>query len=165
MPPHTASRIRRAEARSRARGALALLLATSLGAAGVTACTNRGSKQPSRASGPTLRYRLLLRENPVDPGEAFRCYGSCQEQSSPKAYLDCLSACPGFEITPDEYCSATEVPPVAACLTVRKLPRSAEPDPGMIVLGVVAGFLLVVTLNSLCAASTSQCGYYYPPPH
>jgi hypothetical protein len=71
--------------------------------------------------------------------------------------------CPGFDITPNEYCSNTEVPPVAACLTVRRIPMTKEPDPGLVVLAVVGSFLLVVGAASLCGSSRSQCGYgYYP---
>ncbi len=112
------------------------------------------------ASHDTLRYRLLLRENPIDPGEAFRCHGSCQTETSPKGYLECLMNCPGFDITPNEYCSKYEVPPVAACLTVRRIPKTQEPDPGLVVLAVVGSFLLVVGAASLCSSSRSQCGYY-----
>ena len=114
----------------------------------------------------TIRYRLLLRENPVDPGEAFRCYGACQPEPTPRGYLDCLAACPGFEITPQEYCSPSEVPPVAACFTVRKIPAKTEPPVGLVVLAVVGSFLLVIGAESLCASSKSQCGNAtIPPPH
>lgn len=114
----------------------------------------------------TVRYRLRLRENPVDPGEAFRCYSACQPQATPRGYLDCLTACPGFEITPQEYCAPDEVPPAAACFTVRKIPAGTEPPPGLIVLAVVGSFLLVIAASTLCASSTSQCGYAnIPPPH
>lgn len=110
------------------------------------------------------RYRLLLRENPVDPGQAFRCYGSCQAQTSPRAYLQCLAECPGFDITQGVRCSSSEVPPVAACFTVRQVPKHSEPEPGWVVLAVIANMALIVTLASVCASSSSQCGYgyYYP---
>jgi hypothetical protein len=110
-----------------------------------------------------MRYRLLLRDNAVDPGAAFRCYGTCQSERTPSGYLDCLSQCPGFEVTPDEYCSNTEVPPVAACLTVRKIPRVEKLDPALIVLAVVGSFVIVVGAAALCSSSRSQCGTYYPP--
>lgn len=114
----------------------------------------------------TTRYRLRLRENPVDPGEAFRCYAACQPQPTPRAYLDCLMGCPGFEISPEEYCAPSEVPPVAACFTVRKVSAKTEPSAGLIVLAVVGTYLLVIGADALCAASQSRCGYpYVAPPH
>jgi hypothetical protein len=117
----------------------------------------------ARSHEGATRYRLLLRDNPVNAGDAFRCYGSCQESRTPSDYVDCLSKCPGFEVTPDEYCSHTEVPPVAACLTVRKLPKREKVDPGLVVLAVVGSFLLVVSAGALCSSSRSQCGTYPPP--
>lgn len=114
----------------------------------------------------TTRYRLLLRENPVSPADAMHCYAACQPQVSPRGYLECLMACPGFEITPQEYCAPDEVPPVAACFTARKIPAKTEPPPGMIVLEVVGAFAIVIAAASLCNASASQCGYQtFPPPH
>jgi hypothetical protein len=110
-----------------------------------------------------VRYRLLLRENQVDPGEAFRCYGHCQDEPDPRAYLECLSACPGFEVTPGESCDKYEIPPQAACLTARELPASAEVPPGLVVLAVVGTVMLVVGASSLCALSSSQCGVVGPP--
>jgi hypothetical protein len=149
--------------------ALALMLAaaTPLASGGCSSASGHPSVFNHTSEG-TTRYRLLLRENPVDPGEAFRCYGKCQAAPSPSQYLECLGTCPGFDVTPDEYCANTEVPPVAACLTVRKVPRASEPDPGLVVLAVVGTFALVVAATSLCASSQSQCGYdyrNYPPPH
>lgn len=108
-----------------------------------------------------MRYRLQLRDNPVDPGEAFRCYGRCQSQPTPQGYFQCLSACPGFEVTPGAHCAKYEVPPVAACLTTRKVPAAKEVDPGLVVLAVVGSFLLVVGAASLCSSSSAQCGYGY----
>jgi len=112
------------------------------------------------------RYRLLLRENPVDPGQAFRCYGQCQSQSTPVGYLQCIAACPGFEITQGTRCSRQDVPPVSACFTVRQIAKQSEPEPGWVVLAVLANVALIVTLASVCASSSSQCGYgysYAPP--
>ena len=78
------------------RGAafLSLLLAVCLGcsSAAPKAGTASDLDDPNAA-----RYRLQLRENPVDPGQAFRCYGQCQSQDGPKGYLQCLTECPGFE--------------------------------------------------------------------
>jgi hypothetical protein len=115
------------------------------------------------ASNEVARYRLLLRDNPVDPGEAFRCHGHCQAENTPRGYLECLQECPGFEVTPNEYCSNTEVPPVAACLTVRRVPLSREPDKDLVVLAVIGSFMLVVGAASLCSASRSHCGSVYYP--
>lgn len=111
----------------------------------------------------TVRYRLLLRDNRVDKGEAFRCYGACQKQGSPKGYVDCLTECPGFERDPGFMCADYEVPPIAACLTVRKVDADDELDPALIVLANVAGVALVVGLSSVCAATTSpsNCMYNY----
>jgi hypothetical protein len=108
-----------------------------------------------------------LRDNPVDSGEAFRCYGHCQDQTSPKGYLACLSQCPGFSVTPGEACDEHDVPPVAACLTVRKVPDTEQVGSDEVVLAVIGSFLLVVGLASLCATSHAQCGYYgyYAPQH
>jgi hypothetical protein len=130
---------------------------------GVLACNSVEVKRPKR-TGETVRYRLLLRENAVSPGDAMRCYSSCQSALTPDKYVECLSACPGFESTPDEYCSNTEVPPVAACLTVRKIPAKEAVPPGMVVLAIVGAVALVVGTASLCqSASPTMCGRYPPP--
>jgi hypothetical protein len=132
---------------------LALCLACSGGAAG---------KSADDISDPdAARYRLPLRHNAVDPGSAFRCYGQCQSQPSPVGYLQCLGQCPGFEITEGVRCADGDVPPVAACFTVRKVPRQSEPSKGWVVLAVLANVALVVGLASVCASSSSQCGYGY----
>jgi hypothetical protein len=111
------------------------------------------------------RYRLLLRENPVDPGQAFRCYGQCQSQATPQGYLKCLAACPGFEISAGMRCAERDVPPISACFTVRQIPKQSEPSPGWVVLAVLANVALIVTLASVCASSSSQCGYGYAYPY
>ncbi len=129
-----------------------------------------GGQKHERAAGRTydphsVRYRLRLHNNAVDPAGAFRCYGRCQSETTPNGYLECLSTCPGFERTLGVRCDSTEVPPETACITVRKLPADKETPPGMVVLGVIAGVAMVVALSSLCASSAQQCGYYqYPPP-
>ena len=112
-----------------------------------------------------VRYRLLLRDNPVDPREASLCYAGCQSEPTPGDYLACLSECPGFEVTPGAVCAKRDVPPAAACLVVRRLKQSEEVDSGLVVLGVVGAFVLVVTAASLCASSNLQCGdyEYYAP--
>jgi len=128
------------------------------------ACGSTQTPAPNRRTSSdedVLRYRLQLRHNPVDAGEAFRCYGRCQSEPTPQEYVECLSDCPGFEITQGAYCAKDEVPPVAACLTVRRVRAGKEVDPGLVVLAVVGSIVLVVGAASLCSSSTSQCGYGY----
>ncbi len=135
-----------------------LLLATAV------ACAGSPSSAPRRGStsdGDVIRYRLKLRHNSVDPGEAFRCYGRCQAEATPRGYVECLAECPGFEVTPGAYCAKDEVPPLAACLMVRRVRIKKELDPAVVVLAVIGEFALVVALASLCASSGSQCGYGY----
>lgn len=127
-------------------------------------CNSTPAKTAKRG-GETIRYRLLLRDNPVSPSDALHCFAGCQSAETPKAYVECLKACPGFEATPGEYCSNTEVPPVAACLTVRQIPANTEPPPGLVVLAIVGEVALVVGAASLCNISSSQCGLPLPPPH
>ena len=139
-------------------GALSLLL-------GLPSCNAQKKAKYGHLRDPdTTRYRLLLRENPVDPSEAMHCYAACQPQVSPRGYLQCLMACPGAEVTPQEYCAPDEVPPVAACFTARKIPAKTEPPPGLVVLEVVGMFLVVIAAESLCASSATQCGYNTVPP-
>ena len=144
---------------------LFLSLALACGGAGKKSNTPAGRRTGS--PGELMSYRLLLRDNPVDPGGAFRCYGRCQDRETPKAYVECLEQCPGFEIDPGVACDEHDVPPAAACLTVRKVPVTKEPDPASVVLAIVGSYALVVGLASVCATSRSQCGsvYSYPPPH
>lgn len=139
---------------------LALLLS---GALVLPSC---GSRNDARAPEPgeTVRYRLLLRENPENPGEAYRCYGRCQSARSPAEYIECLSSCPAFERTFNERCESWEVPPVAACLVARRIDANKEPPPGYVVLTVLGSVALIVTAASLCTLSNSQCGYPLPPP-
>lgn len=147
---------------ARCRRAVALLAVVSAACGG----SSRSAGSADDLSDPGVaRYRLRLRHNPVDPGQAFRCYGGCQSQTSPQGYLQCLAECPGFEVTQGVRCADEEVPPIAACFTVRQIPASSEPKPGWVVLAVLANVALIVTLASVCASSSSQCGYgYYPAP-
>jgi hypothetical protein len=127
------------------------------------ACNSVPPKPPKR-EGETIRYRLLLRDNPVNPTDAAHCFAACQSAETPNKYVDCLSACPGFETTPGEYCSNTDIPPEAACLTVRKVSAKKELPPGLVVLAIVGEFALVVGAVSLCNISSTQCGLQMPPP-
>ena len=127
--------------------------------------TSPGKSADDIEDAGAARYRLPLRHNAVDPGAAFRCYGQCQAQRTPVGYLQCLAQCPGFEITPGVRCADEDVPPISACFTVRQIPKQSEPSPGWVVLAVVANVALIVGLASVCASSSSQCGYgYYSPP-
>jgi hypothetical protein len=137
------------------RGAAVLLM-------GLFGCNSVPPKPPKRDD--TIRYRLLLRDNAVSPQDALHCYSECQSTRTPKQYIECLSKCPGWEETDGEYCSKSEVPPVAACLTVRKISAKKEPPPGMVVLAIVGEIALVVGAASLCNVSSSQCGLQMPPP-
>jgi hypothetical protein len=100
-----------------------------------------------------------LSENPVDPGQALRCHGSCQQRETPESYLQCLSECPGFEQTPGVACEANEVPPLAACFTARPVPVGSEPKAGSVIVGVVANVALVVGVAAICASQTEPCAY------
>lgn len=142
----------------RPRQVLSLMLGLAL------ACSSAPPAKHPAKTGDTVRYRLLLRSNPVSPSEAARCFFACQSVATPKGYVDCLSACPGFEITPGEYCSQTEVPPEAACLTLSKIKATREPPPGLVVLAVIGEVALVVGAASLCSISSTQCGMRVPPP-
>jgi hypothetical protein len=145
----------------RVMGRFTPLVATGLALCLACSGAPRAASAPHRDPADAVRYRLRLRENPVDSGAAFRCYGACQAQTVPKSYIDCLRECPGFEITAGEVCAPYEVPPVAACFTARKVPYRQELDPGLVVVAVIANVALVIGLASLCASSSSQCGYYY----
>ena len=125
-------------------------------------CNNATVKHPQKTSN-VIRYRLLLRNNPVSSRDASRCFAECQPASTPKEYIQCLQLCPGFEETPGEVCSNTDKPPEAACFDVRKVPAKTEPSPGMIVLAVVGEVALVVGAVSLCQVSNTQCSYPLPP--
>lgn len=132
----------------------------------IVGCADSKRSKAAKASlrdPDVVRYRLLLRENAVDRDEAFRCYGACQEQTSPDGYLKCLMDCPGAEQESGLKCAAHEIPPVAACLTARRVPMNDEMDPGWVVLSVVAGTAIVISLASVCASSNSQCNYPLSP--
>lgn len=127
----------------------------------LTTCDRSGAggvqTPPPNTDPHAIRYRLKLRHNPVDPGGAFRCYGACQSAASPKAYVECLSECPGFERTPGMKCDPGDVPPETACITVFKVPKTSEPNSGQVVIGVIGSVLLVVGLASVCQASANGC--------
>lgn len=132
------------------------LLATGLG------CSSSHRAPATSAAGAAsevTRFRLLLSDNPVNPGEAFRCHGRCQERDTPEGYLQCLSECPGFEQTPGVACAPNEIPPLAACFTARPAPVGSEPRAGSVVVAVIADIPLVVGVSAVCASQTEPCGY------
>ena len=134
--------------------------------AGLLACsgTQSGSRSADDYDPNVARYRLLLRNNPVDPGEAFRCYGGCQEEKSPDGYLLCLTECPAFEVEQGVACRPHEVPPVAACITARRLDKAKdELHPGYVVVATILSIALVVSTASACVSSPTCGGYYYVP--
>lgn len=134
----------------------------------VSACGEKPSARVPRRDPEVVRYRLLLRENPVDSAEAFRCYGACQEHDTPTAYVHCLEDCPGFDVTHGITCGGYEVPPVAACFTARKVSTDDEIPPGYIVLSVMASVAVIVALSSVCNSTANpgatNCGLGYPLP-
>jgi len=132
--------------------------------AGLNGCNSAPPKHPT-FDPDVIRYRLLLRENPVSPTDAAHCFVGCQSAAAPNAYVDCLSACPGFEKTPGAHCEPTETPPEAACLNVQRVKFKNEPPPGMVVLAVIGEIALVVGAVSLCNISSTRCGMQqFPPP-
>jgi hypothetical protein len=132
-------------------------LGCSVACAGATPSATTGGL--SRLDPEVTRYRLLLGDNPVDPGQALRCYGACQERETPESYLQCLSECPGFEQTAGVACAPDEVPPRAACFTARPVPVGSEPQAGSVIIGVVANVALVVGVAAICASQTEPCAY------
>lgn len=139
------------------RRLVAAALVWSLGCGGGTPAAS--APDVARQDAEVTRYRLLLRENPVDPGRAFRCYGACQAGETAEDYLQCLSECPGFEQTPGLACAPNEVPPLAACFTARPVPVGSEPKTGAVVIAVIADVAFVVGLTSICASQTEPCSY------
>jgi len=125
-----------------------------------------GTAAPSHPGGDpgVVRYRLLLRDNPVDRGQALHCYTECQPRTTPEEYFTCLQGCPGFETTQGAACTAEEVPPVAVCFSARQVPAASEPEPGSVVVGVFAGVPVVVALASVCVSSHRQCYLVNPEP-
>lgn len=146
--------------RLQASCALCLTTALALGCAG-SQSHHESVRDPYDPG--AVRYRLLLRENPVDPGEAFRCYGDCQSEPSPQGYLDCVMRCPGADTTAGVHCAQTDVPPVAECFTVRKVKVEKGAPVAYLVLEVLGDYLLIVALDALCAYSTSRCQDYGRP--
>lgn len=128
--------------------------------------TSQQSRSSTQYDSEVARYRLLLRRNTVDPGQAFRCYGGCQSQKTPGGYLGCLAQCPAFEVTEGVACAPSEVPPIAACITARRVPQEKdELSSAFIVLAVIANIALIVGATSVCSSSPN-CStgnfYYYP---
>lgn len=129
------------------------ILALSCGGSGPSPATANAV-----SASDVLRYRLPLRDNPVDPGQAFRCYGACQEQPTPDVYIECLARCPGFERTRGVACTPSDVPPVAACFTARPLQAGSEPSRESVVV-VIYGVPVSIGLSAVCASQTEPCSY------
>jgi hypothetical protein len=113
----------------------------------------------------TVRYRLPLRDNP-DPPEALHCYGGCKQAPTEATYLECLSQCPGFEVTADATCGPEEGTPRSICL--EQHPREPDREPNAaagVVLVVLLNVALIVSLAQLCTKSASNCGYPYGYPY
>jgi hypothetical protein len=95
------------------------------------------------ACGPkstTIQYRLPLAGNPGADG----CHATCQgvrASDGDDAFLDCLAACPGAEVTPDSQCDysfAEHNPPAAVCVTAKSTKTGGRPiRAGLIIAGVV----------------------------
>jgi len=140
---------------------LILILSLSLGCGGA----RTGAKRATTKYNPDVaRYRLLLRENPIDPAAAFRCYGSCQSLDKPDTYLDCLTKCPGFEVTKGFACAPYELPPDAVCITARRLPDKQEIGPDYKVVAVIANVALIVALGVACSSSPTCGAYHFAAP-
>jgi len=134
----------------------------------LVACLGCGGSPPSPAASAAThraaetqvtRLRLLLSQNPVDPGAALRCHADCQRHQTPDGYVECLSACPGFERTPGVACAPNEVPPLAACFTARPAPLGSEPRAGSVVVAVIGDVPLTVGVSAVCASQTEPCSY------
>jgi hypothetical protein len=108
-----------------------------------------------------VRYRLPLHDNPVDRAEALRCYSSCRHAETEASYVECLSGCPGFEVTADLTCGPDDGLPNSVCLLTLPPEPKREADP-VLVAGTVLGFAMILSLPALCSASGSQCYGWYP---
>jgi hypothetical protein len=104
---------------------------------------------------------LRIHGNPVDQGEAFRCYSGCRQAPTEMTYLACLSQCPGFEADAGLACGPDEGIPNSVCIVRRPFEPKNEPPPGVIVAAVLLNVVLLFSLASLCNSSASQCGYGY----
>jgi hypothetical protein len=140
-------------------------VATPSPAAPVPAANVGGPASRPVASAPVyvngaVRYRLPLHDNPVSGFEALRCYSGCRQAATEATYIECLSVCPGFEVTRGFTCGADDGLPNSVCLVSLPPERKRETDPVM-VAGMVLGFALILSLPAICSASGSQC-YGYP---
>jgi hypothetical protein len=109
------------------------------------------------AAGSVVRYRLRLRDNPVDPVGARRCYAECRMAPTEQSLLECLSKCPGLEVEPGAVCGPGDGPPHAVCVTRGSGPGVAEPDPGLLLVAIIADVVIYVGLAAACARSDLSC--------
>ena len=131
----------------------ALALAAMATTAVVSVATSPRPPVSSDSESDVTRYRLRLRDNPVDPEGAFHCRGECQGAETLDSYLTCLSECPGFEVTLGVACDVDDVLPAAVCITAR---RRVERDPNETARRAIE-IPLATTAVMLCLASSSGC--------
>jgi hypothetical protein len=108
-----------------------------------------------------VRYRLLIHGNPVDPAQAFRCYGGCRQAPTEEIYLECLSQCPGFEVEAGARCGPDEGIPNSVCIVRGPPTPREETAPGAVVAAVLLNVVVLFSLASFCTSSPSQCGFGY----
>lgn len=120
---------------------------------------------PSIATTKPIRYRLRISNNPVDPANAFRCYGDCRQAPTEDALIKCLSRCPGFEVTEGAVCSKDEGIPRSFCIDRRPAKKTSEPDAGVVVLTVMLDVALIFALANMCSSSIGCSPYYYYGPY
>jgi hypothetical protein len=104
-----------------------------------------------------MRYRLALNGESEDPAEALRCYSGCRLAETEDAYLECLRACPGFEVAAGASCGPDDGLPRSVCVERRPPGRGREPDPGFIAAAVILNMVLIFSLVSVCSSSNVQC--------
>jgi hypothetical protein len=117
----------------------------------------RSSAQLRTVTG-IVRYRLLIHDNPVDPAQAFRCYGGCRQAPTEAVLLECLSQCPGFEVEGGLLCGPDEGIPNSVCIVRRPPAPRDEPPAGAVVAAVILNIAVLFGLVSFCNASPTQCG-------
>jgi len=128
-----------------------------LAAAGPTACARGASPDAATPSNAvTTRYRLALRDNPVDPAGAVACFDACQVEQSEQDYIACLRHCPGFEVTPGAACGGEEVLHHTVCFTLR-----AEPEPpsetGETIAALIGVGAATVVAIAVCSRPHVHC--------
>jgi hypothetical protein len=139
------------------RGVTYLAPAAAATLPGTTTVLSGPSAARAVVTGDPIRYRLRLAGNPVDPEGARRCYSGCRTARTEELLLKCLADCPGFEVEHGVTCSSEEGPPRSVCVTHRAVILTTEPDPGLLLVAVVADFALYVGLAAACDLSSTAC--------